>query len=101
MARKVVWSYEAASDLESLAEYIARDSAFYAAAFVQEIIDESRSLDELSQRGRIVPESGNPNIRELFVREYRLIYNIEENRVVILGLVHGKRDLRRLWKRGK
>lgn len=99
MARKVVWSYEAASDLESLAEYIARDSAFYAAAFVQEIIDASRSLDELSQRGRIVPESGNPNIRELFVREYRLIYSIEENRVVILGIVHGKRDLKRLWKR--
>lgn len=101
MARKVVWSYEAASDLESLAEYIARDSAFYAAAFVQEIIDASRSLDNFPERGRIVPEAGSPNIRELFVREYRLIYSIEEKRAVILGLVHGKRDLKRLWKRGK
>lgn len=101
MARKVVWSYEATADLESLAEYIARDSAFYAAAFVQEIIDASRSLDELSGRGRIVPEAGSPDIRELFVREFRLIYSIEEKRVVILGIVHGKRDLKRLWKRGK
>lgn len=101
MARKVNWAYKATTDLEALAEYIARDSAFYASAFVQEIRDASRSLNEFSERGRIVPELGNPNIRELFVREYRLIYSIEESRVVILGLIHGKRDLKRLWKRGK
>ena len=101
MARKVNWAYEATTDLEALAEYIARDSAFYASAFVQEIRDASRSLNEFSERGRIVPELGNPNIRELFVREYRLIYSIKESRVVILGLIHGKRDLKRLWKREK
>lgn len=101
MARKVNWAYEATTDLEALAEYIARDSAFYASAFVQEIRDASRSLNEFSERGRIVPELGNPNIRELFVREYRLIYSIEESRVVMLGLIHGKRDLKRLWKREK
>ena len=101
MARKVNWAYEATTDLEALAEYIARDSAFYASAFVQEIRDASRSLNEFSERGRIVPELDNPNIRELFVREYRLIYSIEESRVVILGLIHGKRDLKRLWKREK
>ncbi|MCK4427914.1 MAG: type II toxin-antitoxin system RelE/ParE family toxin [candidate division Zixibacteria bacterium] len=101
MAQKVIWSYEATADLEALAEYIARDSAFYAAAFVQEIIDASRSLNMFSERGRIVPELGNPNIRELFIREYRLIYAIEKTRVVILGLIHGKRDLKRLWEREK
>ena len=101
MARKVNWAYEATTDLAALAEYIARDSAFYASAFVQEIRDASRSLNEFSERGRIVPELGNSNIRELFVREYRLIYSIEESRVVILGLIHGKRDLRRLWEREK
>ena len=97
MARKVIWSYEATSDLAALTEYIARDSASYATAFVQEIFDASRSLDIFSERGRVVPEFANLNIRELFVREYRLIYSIEEARVVILGLIHGKRNLKRLW----
>lgn len=101
MAQKVIWTYEATADLEALAEYIARDSAFYASAFVQEIRDASRSLSEFSKRGRIVPELSNLNIRELFIREYRLIYSIEELRVVILGLIHGKRDLKRLWEREK
>lgn len=101
MARKIVWSYEAAADIEALADYISRDSAFYAAAFVQETLDVSRSLNEFPERGRVVPEFGNPNIHELFVREYRLIYSIEEYRIVLLGLVHGKRDLKSLWSNEK
>jgi len=32
MVRKVIWSYEATTDLDSLAEYISRDSTFYAAS---------------------------------------------------------------------
>ena len=99
MARKVIWTYESSADLEAIAEYIARDSAFYAAAFVQEILDASHSLNVLSGRGRVVPEFGNPKLRELFVREYRLIYSIEETRTIILALIHGKRDLKRLWEK--
>jgi len=101
MARKVVWSHEAASDLKAVAEYIEKDSIFYAVAFVHEILEASRSLNEFSERGRIVPELGFSRIRELFVREYRLIYSIEKSQVVILGLIHGKRDLSRLWEREK
>lgn len=101
MARKIVWSYEAAADIEALANYISRDSAFYAAAFVHETLDVGRSLNELSERGRVVPEFGDQNIREVFVRDYRLIYSIEESRIVLLGLVHGKRDLKSLWAKEK
>jgi len=99
MARKIVWSLEAVDDLKLIADYIAKDSAFYATAFVQEIRDASRSLKEFSERGRIVPELSNTKIRELFIKEYRLIYSIEEFRVVILGIIHGKRELKILWEK--
>ncbi|MDP3040518.1 MAG: type II toxin-antitoxin system RelE/ParE family toxin [Deltaproteobacteria bacterium] len=101
MDRKVIWSYEATDDLDALAEYIARDSSFYAAAFTQQVLDISRSLNVFPERGRIVPELGNPDIRELLIREYRLIYNIKQSRVVILALVHGARDLKALWEKEK
>jgi toxin ParE1/3/4 len=104
MARRVVWSYDAASDLEALAEYIAKDSPYYAAAFVRDVRDASRSLDRFSERGRMVPEVSDAKVRELFVKAYRLIYAVEPKRVVILGLIHGKRDLSKLWdkrERGK
>ena len=99
MARKVIWSFEATADLNAIAEYISRDSAFYSASFVEEILTASRSLDIFVERGRLVPEISNPNIRELLIKEYRLIYNIEEQRIVILGLIHGRRDLKSLWAR--
>lgn len=101
MARRVVWTYEAASDLEALAQYIAKDSHFYAVSFVREIRDAGRSLERFAERGRIVPELSDANVRELFVKAYRLIYAIEPTRVVILGLIHGKRDLTKLWDKGK
>lgn len=94
MARKVVWAYEADADLASIAEYISRDSAFYAASFVRDVIDASRSLSEYAERGRVVPEIHNVNFRELFIGEYRLIYEVEKTRVVIHGLIHGRRDLK-------
>ena len=42
-------AYDAAADVEALANYISRDSAFYAAAFVQETLDVSRSLNEFPE----------------------------------------------------
>ena len=99
MARKIIWSFEATDDLVAIADYIAKDSVFYATTFVLEIREASRSLKDFSERGRIVPELSDPNIRELFVRGYRLIYNVEESRVVILGIIHGSRDLRSLWEK--
>ena len=81
MARKIIWTFESADDLESIATYIARDSGFYARSFVREIRDASFSLKEFPERGRMVPEFSNAAVRELFIKEYRLIYRIEESRI--------------------
>jgi plasmid stabilization system protein ParE len=78
-----------------VADYIARDSAFYAAAFVEEVKEVAASLANFAERGQIVPEFGEESIRELLVRSYRLIYKISGNRVFILTLIH---DARRLWR---
>ena len=95
MARQVRWSHEAVTDLEAIAEYISKDSAYYAAAFVEEILSVARSLDHFSERGRIVPEVGDSTVRELFVKGYRLLYKIGDDFVLVLGVIHGRRDLGR------
>ena len=91
MAREVVWAEAAYSDLESITEYIARDSAHYAASFVQEVIDASRTLAEFAERGQRIPEFGEETLRELLIRSYRLIYQIDGQRVLVLGVIHGAR----------
>lgn len=99
MARQVSWTETAAQDLEAAADYISRDSPYYAAAFVQEILEASRSLSDFSERGRRVPEFPETELRELFVRNYRLIYQVAPTTVAIIALIHGARDLWALWQR--
>lgn len=99
MARKIIWSQEAVTDLRDIAEFIGRDSFFYVATFVQEIIFASQTLKKFAERGRVVPEISNPKIRELLVQDYRLIYKVSRLRIEILGIIHGRRDLKKLWKR--
>jgi addiction module RelE/StbE family toxin len=99
MARKVTWTESAWIDLEEVADYIAKDSPHYARAFVREVRDAARSLTDLAKRGRLVPEFNDPSIRELFVRSYRLIYQVMGQTVYIVGFIHGARDLLALWER--
>jgi plasmid stabilization system protein ParE len=93
VARRVGWTPEALADLRTAADYIARDSPRYAAALARQARAAAISLADLGERGRIVPEFGDPAIRELFVRNYRLIYQVSEVEIVIVAFIHGARDL--------
>ena len=90
---EVAWSPDAAEDLDSIAEYIARDSEYYARAVVTEILSVSRKIREFPMAGRIVPEIGNDLIRERFIYSYRLVYKIESQRIMVVAVIHGKRLL--------
>ena len=85
MAQEVKWTEAAWNDLEEVADYIVRDSPRYTAAFVRETRGAARSLARLAERGRVVPEFDDPSIRELFVRSYRLIYQVTERIVYIVN----------------
>ncbi|NBC46801.1 MAG: type II toxin-antitoxin system RelE/ParE family toxin [Gammaproteobacteria bacterium] len=93
MDRRVVWSPEAADDLEEITSYIARDSVAYARAVATKILATTRTIPSSPKIGRTVPELGNQQIRERFVYSYRLIYKVEPTRVLIVAILHGKRLL--------
>ena len=101
MARRVGWTEAALEDLSATAEYIARDSVRYARTFACEAFAASDTLAELANRGRVVPEFGDQSIRELFLGSHRMIYQVSTDRVFIIGLVHGARDLAAMWLREK
>jgi toxin ParE1/3/4 len=99
VARTVRWTETAAQDLAEVAAFIGRDSRFYAAALVRESRAAARSLRTFTERGRMVPEIDAPDIRELFIRSYRLIYQVRADYVFVLAFIHGARDLATLWER--
>ena len=99
MDRIVRWSPEAEEDLESIAQYIARDSIFYARSVVTRILETTGTIPEQPYAGRIVPEIGSEQIRERFVYSYRLVYQIADDRILIVAIIHGKRLLESIHER--
>ena len=99
MAWEVKWVEAAANDLDGVADYIAKDSPNYAASFVCEVRDAARSLAHLADRGRIVPEWDDESVRELFIGNYRLLYQVTSKSIYVIGFIHGARDLHALWMR--
>ncbi len=99
MDLEVKWSPEATEDLEAIADYIARDSEYYAQAVVTELLSVAKSVGEFPMIGRIVPEIGDENIRERFVYSYRLVYRVESARILIVAVIHGKRLLENIAER--
>lgn len=51
----VVWSPEALEDVEAIADYIARDSVFYAGAVVEKMLSSAAGLKWFPESGRVVP----------------------------------------------
>ena len=92
--REVVWTTSARNELDDIVTYIAKDAPLSALAFLEEVLDTADSLVTLAARGRVVPELQNPFIRELFIKHYRLLYEIQDRAVYVLGFIHGARDFK-------
>ena len=90
---EVVWLSEALDDLDAIAEYIAADSPRYAAAVVEKFLAASGDLSQFPRMGPAVPEWDDETYRQRIVYSYRLIYRLRGDRVEILAVIHGARQL--------
>ena len=88
---KVRWTAAAASDLVSITEFISRDSAAYAAAVAGVLRARAAALGRFPARGRVVPEMDNPDIRELLIGNYRLVYRRNSATIEVVAVIHGAR----------
>ena len=88
----VIWSEPAKADLRSIHDLIAHDSKHYAKKVTQDIAAKTDVLDELPRMGKVVQELGNEYIRELSLYSYRILYEIKAPAIVVLAVVHKRRD---------
>lgn len=92
----VEWSQAAAADLDAIIEVIAHDRPMAALRMFSKIEDRAAALSNHPLRGRIVPELAAVQVRlyrELQVTPYRLLYRVVGDRVFVLGVFDGRRNL--------
>ena len=91
---KIKWSDAAKSDLKGIFEYLSYDSPQYAEYLFERIFESIDNLKKFPEMGRRVPELKDPNMRELILQNYRIVYQYIENSIEIITIFHGKRLLR-------
>ena len=103
MAIEVLLTDDAIDDLQDIADYLSTTkSADVASRVVGKIEEAYLELRELPNRGAIpheLSELGMRDFRQVFFKPYRIIYEVEEHRVVVYVIADGRRDMRTLLRR--
>ena len=87
------WTLQAAEDLAAIKDFIGRDSPTYARRVVEELYGATVAIPDFPDIGRIVPERGAPEIREVLLPPYRIIYRRRADLVEVLTIHHSSRVL--------
>jgi toxin ParE1/3/4 len=90
---RILWSPLAIERALEVAGYIAQDNPDAAENWVNTVFKKVEGLKKFPEDGRAVPETGNQSIRELLYGNYRIIYRVEERRLSVLTVRHGKQIL--------
>ena len=84
-------------ELLEIGATIEADSPSRAASFVRELEEKARSIAMNPKIYRLRPDLA-PGIRLATYSSYVVLFRIEADRVEILHIVHGARDLKRLFE---
>jgi addiction module RelE/StbE family toxin len=88
------WTSHARDDLLGIARFIASDNKEAASKWVAALRACAMRASEFPLSGRIVPELDRNDVRELIVRNYRVVYRIVSEEVHILTVFESHRLLR-------
>ena len=88
---KLLWTDRSRRDLLSIGRFIAEDNPKAARAWVEKLRERAREAAEMPLVGRVVPERSDENIREVIVRNYRLVYRVYEDTLLLLTVFEGHR----------
>lgn len=94
--RALRWTEHAVAQLAAVAEYVSLSSPVYADHLVERIAGRLDQAREFPESGRVVPEFGRAEIRELIEWLYRLVYRVHADAIEALSVLHGRQELREL-----
>jgi toxin ParE1/3/4 len=90
----VIWTERAREDLVEIFRYIAQDNRQAAARWVGRLIERAESAAGAPLGGRVVPEVQRDDVREVFLKSYRVIYRVAGDDLRVLTVFEGHRRLK-------
>jgi len=86
---KLFWTETAKQDLQAIRRYIAADDPTAAKQWTNRLRERARNALQSPFAGRKVPEFSRDDIRELIEGNYRIVYQVFEDRLVVLTVFEG------------
>jgi toxin ParE1/3/4 len=81
---KIIWSPTARLRVQDAVDFIAEDRPLTSHAWLESLVERVELLCEFPKQSRLVPEWGDPTLREVFHEPYRVVYEVFVDRVEIL-----------------
>jgi toxin ParE1/3/4 len=88
---RIRWSARAEQDLEEIGDHIARDNPQAAERWVGKILDRTSKAAIAPFGGRVSAEFRQDNVREVFLRSYRIVYRVRDDEVQVVTVFEGHR----------
>jgi len=88
---QVRWTDQAVDDVRAICEFIERDSAKYARLVAERLVDATSRIEIFPKSGRMVPELGREDVREIIIGEYRVVYRLDVEVAVLLTVFRSSR----------
>jgi len=93
--RAITFAESAVGDLEEIRDWY--DEEHFPAAgekLIGEIIAQIERVAAFPESGRIVPEFGVANLREIILPPFRIVYRLDERRIKVVRVWRSERLLR-------
>ncbi len=90
---KTIWAPLAVERLEEEVRFIAQDKPEAARRWAEQLLEHLDRVAEFPRSGRMVPELGREDIREIVHGSHRIIFRIVDDEVRILTIRHVARLL--------
>jgi toxin ParE1/3/4 len=87
---KLEWSPLAFRRTHEISEHIRQDNPAAAEAWLQGLFRVIDRVVSFPDSGRVLPEVGKPEIREMLYGEFRIVYRRTAKRVSIITIRHGR-----------
>ena len=90
---RIIWSHCALERAAEIADYIAEDNPSAAKKWITQLFEHVKKIEQFPESTRIVHEINDPTIREVVFKNFRIIYEIQNNCINVLTVRRFRQQL--------